>query len=69
MFLRMGQSLKIIAGKYDLAPAAVYAAMSYYYDHRAEIDQSIQEDETFADEFMRTHPSPLQTKLQGLKSE
>jgi uncharacterized protein (DUF433 family) len=30
MFLRMGQSLEIIAGKYDLAPAAVYAAMSYY---------------------------------------
>jgi uncharacterized protein (DUF433 family) len=27
-FLRMGQSLEIVAGKYDLAPAAVYAAMS-----------------------------------------
>jgi uncharacterized protein (DUF433 family) len=69
MFLRMGQSLEIIAGKYDLAPAAVYAAMSYYYDHRAEIDQSIQEDEAFVDDYMRTHPSPLQTKLKGLKSE
>jgi uncharacterized protein (DUF433 family) len=69
MFLRMGQSLEVIAGKYDLSPAAVYAAMSYYYDHRIEVEQSIQEDEAFADEYMRAHPSPLQTKLQGLKSE
>jgi uncharacterized protein (DUF433 family) len=68
-FLRMGQSLEIVAGKYNLALAAVYAAMSYYYYYRAEIDQSIQEDEAFADEYMRSHPSPLQTKLQGLKSE
>jgi uncharacterized protein (DUF433 family) len=55
MFLRMGQSPEIIAGEYDLAPAAVYAAISYYYyDHRAEIDQSIQEDEAFANEYMRS---------------
>jgi uncharacterized protein (DUF433 family) len=54
MFLRMGQSPEIIAGEYDLAPAAVYAAISYYYDHRAEIDQSIQKDEAFTNEYMRS---------------
>jgi uncharacterized protein (DUF433 family) len=58
IFLRMRQSLEIIAGKYDLAPAAVYAAMSYY-NHRAEIDQSIPEDEAFTDEYMCDHLSLL----------
>jgi uncharacterized protein (DUF433 family) len=41
MHWRLGISLEEIAGKYDLPLAAVYAAMSYYYDHKREIDQSI----------------------------
>jgi uncharacterized protein (DUF433 family) len=66
MYLRMGQSLELIAGKYDLAPAAVYAAMGYYYDHREEIDRSIQEDESFINTFIQNNPSRLQEKLKGL---
>jgi uncharacterized protein (DUF433 family) len=69
MYLRMGQSLELIAGKYDLAPAAVYAAMGYYYDHRDEIDRSIQDDEAFVDTFMKNNPSRLQERLKGLRSE
>jgi uncharacterized protein (DUF433 family) len=41
MHLRLGQSLEEIAGKYALPLAAVYAAMAYYHDHRAEIDRTI----------------------------
>jgi uncharacterized protein (DUF433 family) len=67
MYLRMGQSLELIAGKYDLAPAAVYAAMGYYYDHREEIDLSIQDDEAFVDAFMQNNPSRLQEKLKGIR--
>jgi uncharacterized protein (DUF433 family) len=37
LYLRMGQSLDLIAGKYHLPLASVYAAMAYYYDHRDEI--------------------------------
>ena len=35
MHLRLGQSLEEIAGKYELPLAAVYAAIAYYFDHRA----------------------------------
>ena len=31
MYLKMGQSLELIAGKYHLSLASVYGAMSYYY--------------------------------------
>lgn len=63
---RLGQSLEEIAGKYDLSLAAVYAAMAYYYDHRAEIDRSIEEDAAFAEAFRRNNPSLLQEKLKTL---
>jgi uncharacterized protein (DUF433 family) len=63
---RLGHSLEEITGKYDLAPSAVYAAMAYYYDHRAEIDQSIDEDAAFSEAFQRNNPSLLQAKLKML---
>jgi uncharacterized protein (DUF433 family) len=63
---RLGHSLEEIAGKYDLAPSTVYAAMAYYYDHRAEIDQSIDEDAAFGEAFRRNNPSLLQAKLKML---
>jgi uncharacterized protein (DUF433 family) len=63
MHLRLGESLPEIAGQYDLRLATVYAAMAYYYDHRAEIDQRIAEDIAFAEAFRRNNPSLLQEKL------
>lgn len=50
MYLEMGQSLEEITIKYDLSLAAVYAAMSYYYDHRAEIDRHSLETEKIVEE-------------------
>ena len=67
MYLRLGQSLEEIAGKYDLPLAAVYAAMAYYYDHREAIDDSIAADHDFAEAFRNNNPSPLHAKLQALK--
>jgi uncharacterized protein (DUF433 family) len=67
MYLRLGQSLEEIAGKYDLPLAAVYAAMAYYYDHQAEIDRSIADDRDFVEAFRRNNPSVLQARLQALK--
>ncbi len=66
MHLRLGQSLEEIAGKYDLELASVYAAMSYYYDHRPEIDADIEADAAFAEAFQRSNPSLLQAKLKAL---
>lgn len=69
MHWRMGQSLDEIAGKYDIPLAAVHAAMVYYYDHRDEIDKSIQDDRDFAEAFQHDNPSLLQAKLKALQND
>jgi uncharacterized protein (DUF433 family) len=65
MHCRLGVSLEEIAGKYDLPLASVYAAMSYYYDHQQDVDQSIEDDKAFADYFQSKTPSLLQEKLKA----
>jgi uncharacterized protein (DUF433 family) len=67
MHLRLGLSLPEIAGKYDLSPAAIYAAMAYYYDHRDQIERSIAEDRAYAEAFQRDNPSLLRDKLRSLR--
>ena len=69
LYLRMGQPLDLIAGKYHLPLASVYAAMAYYYDHQDEIEQRIREDESFADSLQGNYPSRLQAKLKELQGE
>ena len=44
----MGLSADEIAAEYGITLSDVYAALAYYYDHRTEIDESIQADEAFA---------------------
>jgi uncharacterized protein (DUF433 family) len=67
MYLRMGQSLEEIAGKYQLSLAAVHAAMAFYYDHREEIDQRTADAEAFAEAERLKHPSLLQEKLDAIR--
>lgn len=69
MYLKMGQSLELIAGKYHLSLASVYAAMSYYYEHQGEIEQQIAENEALSNEFQKNNPSRLQEKLRTLRGE
>jgi len=45
-----GKSAEEIADDYELPPQQVYAALAYYYDHKPEIDQSIREQRTLAEE-------------------
>jgi len=68
MHLRLGQALEEIAGNYDLPLAAVYAAIAYYYEHRAEIDLRIEADKSFAEAFRHNNPSPLQAKLRRMSA-
>ena len=56
---RMGKCADEIATEYDLTLADVYAALAYYFDHREEIDQSIQESEEFAKALRQKTPSRL----------
>ncbi|GAB4182677.1 MAG: DUF433 domain-containing protein [Coleofasciculaceae cyanobacterium] len=67
MYLRMGQSLEEIAGKYQLSLAAVHAAMAFYYDHREEIDQRTADAQAFAEAERIKHPSLLQQKLDAMR--
>lgn len=60
---RMGLSADEIAAEYDLTLSEVYAALAYYYDHQAEIDESIRADEAFVEELRRVTPSKLPEKL------
>ena len=66
MHLRLGQSLEQIAGHYGLPLAALHAAMTYYYDHRAEIDRNMQEEDAFLRTAKEAQPSLLKSKLRTL---
>lgn len=68
MYLRMGQSLEEIAGKYQLSLASVYAAMAFYYDYREEIDQRTAEAEALAEAERSKNPSLLQAKLDAARN-
>ena len=41
----------------------VYAAMTYYWDHRDEMQKRMADEEAFVEEMKRTTPSKLQEKL------
>jgi len=66
MHRRLGRALEEIAGTYDLRLAAVYAAMAYYYDHKDEIDRSLEEEEALAEAFKKNNPSRLREKQEAL---
>jgi uncharacterized protein (DUF433 family) len=46
--------------------AEVFAALSYYWDHRDEIDRQIAEDDAFAEMLRGKTPSALGAKLRRL---
>ncbi len=61
---RGGMSPDEIASRHPgLTLADVYAALTYYHDHRDEIRASITADELFADNLRSKTPSLLQQKL------
>jgi uncharacterized protein (DUF433 family) len=60
---RLGRGADEIATEYDLSLADVYAALTYYYDHREEIDRAIRADEEFVAELRKNTPSLLKSRL------
>lgn len=64
----MGMSVDEISAEYDLTLADVHAALAYYFDHRAEIDASIQSSRAFVEELRKKTPSKLWHKLRVLKT-
>lgn len=66
---RLGKTADEIAAEYDLTLADIYAALAYYFDHRAEIDRSIEEGEVFAETLRQRTPSKVRQKLQERKGD
>ncbi len=68
---RMGMTPEEIVATYPtLTLPAVYAALSYYHDHRAEIDADIEADERFVAEMKaQAGPSKLQQRLAELHAK
>ena len=65
---RMGRSVDEICTEYGLTLAEVYAALAYYFDHQAEIDQSIEKQEDFVKELRKRTPSVLEQKLKACRN-
>lgn len=62
---RMNLSADEIASKHPQASlAAIYAALAYYHDHRAEIDEQMRRGEELVEELRQAYPSKLAAKLQ-----
>ena len=62
---RLGLSADEIAAEHDLSLADVYAALTYYYDHREDVDRSIKADEELVAELRKRNPSKVLAKLGG----
>lgn len=54
---RLALSADEIATEYGLSLADVYAALTYYYDHREEIDRALERDEAFVAELRQITPA------------
>ncbi len=65
----LGKSVDEIAAEYDLTQAGVYAALAYYFDHRAEIERSLKEGAAFVKALRRRTPSKVRGKLRGRKGD
>jgi uncharacterized protein (DUF433 family) len=65
---RLGKTADEIATEYDLTLADVYAGLAYYFDHRQEVDQGIEESRAFVDALRQSTPSKLTEKLEEQKS-
>lgn len=62
---RLGLSADEIATEYGLSLSDVYAALSYYYDHREEIDRAIRADKAFITELRKRTSPKLKARLGG----
>ena len=60
---------EIVARQPGLTLAEVHGALSYYYDHAAEIRQAIRDDQEFADQLKAKIPSKLVAKLTGAPAD
>jgi uncharacterized protein (DUF433 family) len=61
----LGYTAEQIANDYKLNLADVYAALTYYYDHKEEIDDAIAKGKKRFEEMKRKNPSKIKNKRHG----
>ena len=57
--LRENRSIDAIAREYDLTPASIHAALTYYYDHQADIDRKMAQDHAAVEQLRQESQSKL----------
>lgn len=67
--LQMGISLEEICHEYDLGMADLHAALTYYYDHQAEIDERLKDGAAFAQALRENTSSKLPEKLKAARGD
>lgn len=67
--LQLGMSVDEISHELDLELASIHAALAFYFEHRAEIDEQAEADRLFVEEMRRKTPSVLAAKLEALAKE
>lgn len=59
----LGISADEIVAQCNLSLSDVYAALTYYYDHKEQIDKSIKEDDAFIEQLRKKTPSKIPQKI------
>jgi uncharacterized protein (DUF433 family) len=67
LHLHLGKSVDEICAEYALGLADVHAALAYYFDHRADIDQDIKAGEAFVATLKASRTSVLEQRLKDLQ--
>ena len=62
---RLGIGVDEISSEYDLSLSQVYGALSYYHDHREEIDDQMRESKAFASALKARTPSKIPDVARG----
>ncbi len=60
---QMAYSVDEIASLYDLTLSEIYSALAYYHDHQEEIDELIEQGETYAETVRAATPSLVAQRL------
>lgn len=68
-WVQQGMTPQEIAEVYGLSLAQVYAALAYYHDHRAELDQQAAEDDARLAAYAANDASPLAEALRQRLAE
>lgn len=69
MVEHLGASTDEILEQYNLTPGQLHAALSYYYDHRAEIDRLIEQDDGLLERARTTLSSPQEARIRKMRQE